>query len=268
MNSEVGGAGGMGPIPSASGGADSPGGAGNIEDAGSNGGTTDLDAATDIDLPALDAGDAGDAGDAATARDASVSPTDASTDETSPDEDAATPPEVDASSEEDAAVVDSGVDPEPADGAAEVSCSWVGASASTYYFSVNLLLTNSGDEALDLRDVELLYYFSSDGREATQSVVVNDSPIADTDAEIDSTGASPPAGADHYALVSFADCTSGCTLAAGASLSRAVQIGLASGGAGPFNATNDYSYTPADDDPCEFVVVLQNSTRIFGTPPN
>ncbi|HEX2736027.1 MAG TPA: cellulose binding domain-containing protein, partial [Polyangiaceae bacterium] len=174
------------------------------------------------------------------------------------------------SSAADSGAVDAGggtTEPPPPDSNIAVHCAWSQDSALTYYFSLSLDLDNNDSAALDLRDIELRYYFSSDGRDATDSVVLNYSPIDSTDVVLAATGAGAPAGADHFVSVTFDGCTTGCSLAAGGSLSGAgVQIGMNSGGSGAFNATNDYSYTPGDD-PCELVAVFDNGTLIYGVPP-
>jgi hypothetical protein len=133
--------------------------------------------------------------------------------------------------------------------------------------NLSLDLDNNDTSQLDMRQIELRYYFSSDGNEASQGTSLYYSPVNNTDIVIAATGTGAPAGADHFVSVTFDGCTSGCTLAAGASLpGTGVQFGLSSGSPGSFNATNDYSYTP-DDDPCELVAVFDNGTLIYGVPP-
>jgi Cellulose binding domain len=231
-----------------------------------------------------DAGDAGVSPSADASGDAGVSPTSSATavptaaddggvptDDAGPVEDATLA--ADAADESDAGnepAVDSSVTEPDASvpvWTANVACDWgTSATATTQRVEPVLTLTNLDSATLNLSAVEIRYYFSADGHEATV-----DSDIYYTTASTRThiIEASPGLGsdADHYLSVKFVGCNgAGCTLADGNSATVQAAIIVNNGGA-TFNALNDYSYGVGLEDPCDSVVVLKSGAVIFGNLP-
>lgn len=240
-------------------------------------------ASVTLEIPDAAVGDAaGDAGVSPSA-DAGVSPTSSATavptaaddggvpvDDAGPVEDATLG--ADAADESDAGnepAVDSSVTEPDASvpvWTANVACDWASATASMQRVEPVLTLTNLDSATLNLSAVEIRYYFSADGHEATVDSDIYYSSASTSSHTIE---ASPGIGsdADHYLSVKFVGCNgAGCSLADGNSATVQAAIIVNNGGA-TFNALNDYSYGVGLEDPCDSVVVLKSGAVIFGNLP-
>jgi hypothetical protein len=130
----------------------------------------------------------------------------------------------------------------------------------------NLTVTNNEADPVDIRDLELVYFYTPDtAAGATFQTYFGAGTTPVITSESISGG---PAGATDYISVTFdTSCPGGCSIAGNGGSIGGIQFGVfSSPNDGRYDMTNDYSFT-AGASACPNMVIRLGDVIVYGTPP-